>query len=671
MAASDELNKATEASKKTREELEGVIDAVVNIGAKIQEAIADAIDEAQGLDDIGQKIAKSYGRDIVGGLKKMTTSFDRQLALQTKLNKGQNISKELAKEKEKQAAAEEVIQTRINLLDVNDLELKKKLQDELETVKLTGRSIISDLEQQNTKLIAQRGLGGNILENAKEYLISLDKSGLAAELLNGNLDGAQKAALIGEAALIAIAKATLAGSNNINNLQKNLGISYGSAYQLQNSLKATSNSADKLFITSTDLNKSFTDLVETTGLISDFGGDTLVTMTALTKQLGLGTAEASQLALLARTQGTDTESILENTVKTVNAVNRQNGAAISAKAVLNDVATASKAIVVSLGMSPEILAEAATEARTLGLSLSQVDNIAGSLLDFESSIENELAFQMLTGKEINLDKARQLALDNDLLGLGKEIGENAEITEAFATGSRIQQEAAAAALGISREEMANMVYQQGIQNLQKDEFIAKFGEQNYLQMQSMSASQKFEASMEKIKGVITDIGTIFAPIVDMFASVLGYLAKSEIVIYAITGALGAMAAKQAFAASKSIITAVGSIFTSAFKMNPILGIALAGAGIGALYGAVSKAQSVKDGIAPSDRGPFTITDSYGAMATTTAGDSLMASPNVGKGGGGNSGEMVSLLKTIANKNSDVYMDSSKVGYADALSYSKL
>ena len=661
----------TEEAKETREEFERTNDALLGIAA----SLVVVAQNTEGFDEATKKVVKTYSNDLAKATDTIVKSNQKQLALQEEIakggKKGAAAQKEYAKEQEKADRARKIATEAINTLRSKGIEISAEDAFNYEEINDLAKDLRETTEKAITADITRKGILGNILETSKEYLISLDKSGLAAELLNGNLDGAQKAALIGEAALIAIAKATLAGSNNINNLQKNLGISYGSAYQLQNSLKATSNSADKLFITSTDLNKSFTDLVETTGLISDFGGDTLVTMTALTKQLGLGTAEASQLALLARTQGTDTESILENTVKTVNAVNRQNGAAISAKAVLNDVATASKAIVVSLGMSPEILAEAATEARTLGLSLSQVDDIAGSLLDFESSIENELAFQMLTGKEINLDKARQLALDNDLLGLGKEIGENAEITEAFATGSRIQQEAAAAALGISREEMANMVYQQGIQNLQKDEFIAKFGEQNYLQMQSMSASQKFEASMEKIKGVITDIGTIFAPIVDMFASVLGYLAKSEIVIYAITGALGAMAAKQAFAASKSIITAVGSIFTSAFKMNPILGIALAGAGIGALYGAVSKAQSVKDGIAPSDRGPFTITDAYGAMATTTSGDSLMASPNVGKGGGGNSGEMVSLLKTIANKNSAVYMDSSKVGYADALSYSKL
>ena len=668
MAASDELNKATEASKKTREELEGVIDAVVNIGAKIQEAIADAIDEAQGLDDIGQKIAKSYGRDIVGGLKKMTTSFDRQLALQTKLNKGQNISKELAKEKEKQAAAEEVIQTRINLLDVNDLELKKKLQDELETVKLTGRSIISDLEQQNTNLIAQRGILGAVADNAKAYLISLDKSGLAAELLNGDLSTTQKLTLASEAAVLGLAKAALAGSSNINNLQKNLGISRESAYDLQNSLAITSATSDKLYVTSALLNKAFSDLATQTGIVSDFGGDTLVTMTALTKQLGLGTAEASQLALLARTQGKDTEGVLENTVATVSALNRQNGVAISAKAVLNDISTASKSIVVSLGMSPEILAEAATEARALGLSLSQVDAIAGSLLNFESSIENELAFQLISGKEINLDKARQLALDNDLAGLAKEIGEQTEITNAFATGNRIEQEAAAKALGLSRDDLANMVYNQELLRLGAEGFTAEYGEQAYQSMLAMSASEKFEASMEKIKGLMGDIGTIFAPIIDGFAFLVGAIASSKEGLGAIAGIMVGLIALQGALAVKSLIGAYAEIFKGGFMAGPF-GLPIALAGAAALGGLIASTQSVEDGIADSSRGPFTITDSYGAMAVTAKGDNLAVSPNINQGGGDS--RMISLLEKIASKDSNVYMDSSKVGTSMAVATSRI
>ena len=653
--------------QSAKEELIALDGEIKGIGAELKKGISD---QMEALNETTQKVAKSFQNDLGNAIERSNKSLNAQSVIRQKILKGQDASKEIEKELTKVQKERDTILRKIEGLKRAGVAFNAEEILLLESSLEAQGSSLETLNEINTTQIANRGLSGNILKNGKEYLLTLDKSGLAAKLLNGELDATQKGALTTEAVFIAIAKATLAGSDNINNLQKNLGISYSSAYQLQNSLASTNNSSEKLFITSTELNKSFSALAETTGLLSDFGGDTLVTMTALTKQLGLGTAEASQLALLARTQGEDTESILENTVETVNAVNRQNGAAISAKAVLNDVATASKAIVVSLGMSPKILAEAATEARTLGLSLSQVDAIAGSLLDFESSIENELKFQMLTGKEINLDKARQLALDNDLAGLSKEIGENAEITEAFATGNRIQQEAAAAALGISREEMANMVYQQGIQNLQKDEFIEKFGEQNYLQMQSMSASQKFEASMEKIKGIITDIGTIFAPIVDMFASVVGYLAKSEIVIYAITGALGAMAVKQAYAAAQSIRTAVGTIFTSAFKMNPILGIALAGAGVGALYAASKKFQSVEDGIADSSRGPFTITDSYGKMAMTAKGDNLAVSPNINSGGSSDS-KMLSVLEQIAKKDSNVYMDSSKVGYAESLSYSKL
>jgi hypothetical protein len=659
MAINDDLDNSTEAARSTRIELEGIIDAVTTIGVKLQEAIADAIDDAQGLDDITQKIAKSYGRDIVGGLKKMTTSFDTQLSLQAKLNKGQSISKELAKEKQRQSEIEQVIQTRINLLAVNDVELKQKLLDELEEVKRVGGGIIGDLEEQNTKLIVQKGIWGNLAENGKEYLLSLDKSGLAAELLNGNLDNTQKLALVSEAAFMALAKAALKGSDNINNLQKNLGISYGSAKDLQNSLAITSATSDKLYVTSALLNKAFTDLATQTGIVSDFGGDTLVTMTALTKQLGLGTAQASQLALLARTQGEDTEGVLENTVATVSALNKQNGVAISAKAVLNDISTASKSIVVSLGMSPEILAEAATQARALGLSLSQVDAIAGSILDFESSIEKELSFELLTGKQINLEKARELALNNDLVGLTEELKNNAEITEVFATGNRIQQDAAAAAIGLSRDDLADMVYQQELIKLGAEGFTAAYGEQAYQSMLAQSASEKFEASLEKIKGVIGDIGTIFSPIIDGFAALVGFI-SSKVGLAAIAAIMGSLVAYQTVMYAKAIKTAVAEIWAGAGKGGMGWGtVALGVAGTAGLLSAIGAVQSVEDGIADSSRGPFTITDSYGKMAMTAKGDNLAVSPNINKGGGDD--RMISLLEKIASKDSNVYMDSQKVG----------
>jgi hypothetical protein len=382
-------------------------------------------------------------------------------------------------------------------------------------------------------------------------------------------------------------------------------------------------------------------------------------MTALTKQLGLGTAQASQLALLARTQGEDTEGVLENTVATVSALNKQNGVAISAKAVLNDISTASKSIVVSLGMSPEILAEAATQARALGLSLSQVDAIAGSILDFESSIEKELSFELLTGKQINLEKARELALNNDLVGLTEELKNNAEITEVFATGNRIQQDAAAAAIGLSRDDLADMVYQQELIKLGAEGFTAAYGEQAYQSMLAQSASEKFEASLEKIKGVIGDIGTIFSPIIDGFAALVGFI-SSKVGLAAIAAIMGSLVAYQTVMYAKAIKTAVAEIWAGAGKGGMGWGtVALGVAGTAGLLSAIGAVQSVEDGIADSSRGPFTITDAYGKMAMTAKGDNLAVSPNINKGGGDD--RMISLLEKIASKDSNVYMDSQKVG----------
>ena len=659
----------SEEAKALREEFERTNEALRDITANLNLAAQNT----EGFDEAAKKVVKTYSNDLTKATDQIVKSNQRQLYLQEEITKGGKrgaaAQKEYAKEQEKADRARKIATESINTLRSKGIEISAEDAFNFEEIADFSEKQRETTAEQIKLDILRQGILGNIVQNGSEYLLSLDKSGLAAEILNGNLTTTEKLSLLSEASLEGLAKAALAGSDNVNNLQKNLAISYESAFQLQNEIKDTAQSSEKLFITSKNLNKSFSDLAEQTGIVSDFGGDTLVTMTALTKQLGLGTAEASQLALLARTQSTDTEGVLENTVATVSALNRQNGVAISAKAVLNDVATASKSIVVSLGMSPEILAEAATEARALGLSLAQVDAIAGSLLDFESSIENELAFQMLTGKEINLDKARQLALDNDLAGLSKEIGENAGITEAYSTGNRIQQEAAAKALGMSREDLGDMVYKQELLKLGAEGFKDAYGEQTYLSMQSQNASEKLADSIEKIKSTFGDIALVFTPIVDGFAKLVGYISASKGAAGALLGVLAGIAAIQTTMAIKSLIKAYADIFAGSFMMGP-LGLPIALASAAALGGLVSSAQSVEDGIADSSRGPFTITDSYGKMAMTAKGDNLAVSPNINSGGGSDS-KMLSVLEQIAKKDSNVYMDSSKVGYAESLSYSKL
>jgi len=659
MATPEELK---EAAKIANEEFSLLNDQLIGINGQIKAIVKSTED----LDDATKNTVNTYKSDFNAAINSIKRSGREVALLQAKQAKGTKLDaseqKKLAKATSNIAKQRAIAEESLNGLRKNGANISAqqvfsfnegvdKIQDQ-----------VAAADELNTELTAQRGIGGALLDNAKSYLGSMDKTGLSAIALNGKLNLTQKLTLASEAAMLALAKGALEGSNQINNLQKNLGLSYSNAYQLQNNLAASAANSEKLFINSKDLNKSLTDLVETTGLLSTFSGDTLVTMTTLTKQLGFGVKEASQLALLARTQSTDTNTVLENTVDTVNAINRQNKSAISAKAVLNDIATASSAIVVSLGMSPELLAEAATEARALGLNLEAVDKIAESLLNFETSIGNELKAELLLGQEINLEKARELALNNDLAGLSEEIAKNTALTETFATGSRIQQEAAAAALGMSRNELADMVMQQQFLNLAQDDFIAQYGEQSYQAMQAQSATEKFQASLEKIQGIIGDIGTAFSPLIDGFASLVGYLAESKALMFVISTIMGTLAVK-------SIINAIGSIFSASFKGLGPVGIFAAGAGVAALLAAKSKAvQSVQDGIAPSSKGPFTITDSYGAMAVTAKGDSIVASPNITNSANASNTEQRrtnALLEKLLAKDSNVYMDSDKVGTAFA------
>ena len=104
------------------------------------------------------------------------------------------------------------------------------------------------------------------------------------------------------------------------------------------------------------------------------------------------------------------------------------------------------------------------------MELGKVEDIAGSLLDFESSIKNELEAELLTGKNLNLEKARQAALNNDLATVATEIAKQAGDSAEFAKMNRIQQDALAKSVGMSRDELAETLYtQEQLEGLTGDE----------------------------------------------------------------------------------------------------------------------------------------------------------------------------------------------------------
>jgi hypothetical protein len=96
----------------------------------------------------------------------------------------------------------------------------------------------------------------------------------------------------------------------------------------------------------------------------------------------------------------------------------------------------------------------------MGVSLKTMSGLADNLLDFESSINQELELGAMLGKNINLDRARALAYEGDLAGATQETLQALGGVEAFNQMDYFQKKKTAELLGTSVEELQKMVTQQ-------------------------------------------------------------------------------------------------------------------------------------------------------------------------------------------------------------------
>ena len=656
-------------------------DAFTSLSFTITDAIQEAIDKTDEVGSVGQRVAKSFERDIFNGIKKINGSLDSQIALQQKIISGQAKQADFDKEKTRIQGTIAAIQSRIQTLELQGVEISKELTEELEKQQKLAQDNLNNLEAQNADRLKNMSLlekGRGILQ---QHANSIDKSGMLSKVLSGNLkDVFSKANLI-EGAIGFIIKGMFDASAQMASFRKEAGLSYSESLALSAELKVVAASTGDAFINSAKLSKSFVDLSKELGSIVNTSGQTLETFTNLTTRLGLGNKEAAQLTLLARSQSENTEDVLDNVSGTVDKLNAQKGTGILLKQVFNDIANASKSIVVSLGMSPSLIAEAATEARQLGLSLGEVDKIAGSLLNFEDSITKELKAELLIGQEINLEQARQAALMNDMVGLTQEIGKNQQIIDTFATGNRLQQQAIAEAMGMSREEMAQMVYQQQVMTIGAEGVREKFGKQAYEQLKAQSAAENFQNTLTKIQSVVGDIGVAFAPIIDLVSFLVSKMAALSPIIVGIVAAMAPLAAK-------SVVTAIAGIYTSLSQIPFGVGLAAATGIAGGLISMISSAQSqTADDMSQNGYGKRTILSPEGSIrlndndtiiagtdlegkgksqATTSSAVSMDIGPLVQE-----MAAVKNLLGQLLSKETNVFMDSTKVGEALRISAVKI
>jgi len=469
-----------------------------------------------------------------------------------------------------------------------------------------------------------------------------------------------------------LVKATKEVDERQTNIQKQLGLGRIASAGVSFDFHMIADFSEDAFLTTRKLNESFSEFSGQLGFAVDYSGQTLETFTTLNKRLGLSVEEATALTSLLKLQGNNTENQLENLVKQIGVFNTLNGKAFNTKQILQDIAKTSASIQVSLGLSTDELAAATLQAKLLGLNLAEVDKIADSLLQFETSIENELKAELLIGKELNLERARLFAINNDLVGLGEELEkQNINFFE-YSKLNRIQQQALAETMGMGREEMSQMLLNQQRQVMTNEEISSQLEGQELSNFKQLTFQESLNTALEKMRDIFTTIaeGPI-GIIAGLFADILSNSYVINILLGAMIGYLAKATYYSTILFAKSLGTAISAIFKGSFETMGPLGFAFAGAGVAALFSAiaagVNSTKSVNDAII-SPSGEIITTNPNDYLIATQDPKGLATSMSKVPTG---SNKIEQLLEQILMKNSNVYMDSSKIGYAEAFSYSKL
>ena len=391
-------------------------------------------------------------------------------------------------------------------------------------------------------------------------------------------------------------------------------------------------------LTSVDYIKQANSLVEQFGFNANVAFDSINIQEAaeLTQLMGLSAQEANNLALFSQVNG---ESLKDNAAQAYKNISPL----LSQRKVLQEIANVSPSIAMSFSASAESLASAASEARLLGLNLSQVDKIASGLLDIEQSLTSEFEAEVITGKQLNLERARFFALTNDLAGVTEELANNQEVLNSFSTGTRIEQEAIAGAIGLSRDEISKMIFDQQILNGLSTEEAALRSGMSIEDAKRLTVQESINKSIAKMSEALALPMEFFASMVDNATILYGLMGAIGTVVTvnlakSLGGALislGAMIPKSISLLAIESSRAVAAI-TTASAMTLGLGalgvIAATAAAVAGFKALTRDAQNVNDGMAPASKGPFTITDSFGATAITAKGDSLAVSPNITRDG---------------------------------------
>ena len=232
---------------------------------------------------------------------------------------------------------------------------------------------------------------------------------------------------------------------------ENIGLSRTQAVGLADEM-ASANVQGILFgITSEQNAASMAGLVEGAGNLKNLSGDTIVEVSKIAKNIGIGEQEAGKLvghmSLVEGMTVAQSKATLETTA------NLARGANVPIGKVMTDVANNMELTSKFGNISADQLGKMAVEAAKLGTSLEQMSALGDKLMDIDNARASAMELSVMLGRQINVDRAQQLVYEGNIEGAYKEMLNQLGGINSFNEMDYFQKKQAAELMGVSVGEL--------------------------------------------------------------------------------------------------------------------------------------------------------------------------------------------------------------------------
>jgi len=356
------------------------------------------------------------------------------------------------------------------------------------------------------------------------------------------------------------------------------------------------------------------------------------------------------VGLLVKTQGLtgqQAEDLLLSTRQLAKANN------VAPDQVLKDVAANTELFAKFSSDGGKNILEAAVQARKLGINLDSVAKVADGLLNFQESLNNEITASVMIGRQLNLQKARELALSNDVKGAMEEVVKQVGSEAEFNKLNALERKALADAVGLEASELQKVVSASKEQKTLAGQIKDATGKIE-IPEETMTAIAELVANFKTVGILLAEsIGPALngiVSLVNMVATPLQSIGALGPTLVGIFAAIKTNAIATALAERKGMLAKIAG----AAVANPIKAMV----GVGLAAAAITKLSSMVQNVGDLSisNGRTMVTTAEGEMFRLSPNDDLIAAPGIAgamAGGGGAPQISAALENTINNLNQNI------------------